>query len=175
VEVISSIGQWTGFALWSLLLVTASLLVYLGLGGNFVILGLALIYALVTGFDAIGWQLLVVLAGIALLGEGIEFVLGTFYVAKRGATRGGVVLAFVGGLIGAFVGNGLLPVAGAILGSFVGAFAGAVLGEYQQQRRLEPSLRIGTHAFVGRLLALVVKHALGLVMVFLILRATLPT
>jgi uncharacterized protein YqgC (DUF456 family) len=80
----------------------------------------------------------------------------------------------VGGLVGAIVGNGLLPVAGAVLGSFVGAFSGAVLGEYQHQQRLEPSLRVGTHAFVGRLLAILVKHILGLVMIFLILRATWP-
>lgn len=173
-EIFSAIGQWTGFALWALLLVVASLLVYLGLGGNFVILGLAAVHALVTGFDPIGWRLLAVLAGLALLGEGIEFVLGTFYVARRGATRGGVVLAFVGGLIGAFVGNSLLPIAGAVLGSFVGAFGGAVLGEYRQQQRLEPSLRVGTHAFVGRLLAILAKHAIGLVMVFLILKATWP-
>ncbi len=173
-EIFSAIGQWTWFALWSLLLVVASLLVYLGLGGNFVILGLAFLHALVTGFDPIGWPLLAVLAGIAVFGEGIEFVLGTFYVARRGATRGGVVLAFVGGLVGAIVGNGLLPVAGAVLGSFVGAFSGAVLGEYQHQQRLEPSLRVGTHAFVGRLLAILVKHILGLVMIFLILRATWP-
>jgi uncharacterized protein YqgC (DUF456 family) len=173
-EIFSAIGQWTGFALWALLLVFASLLVYLGLGGNFVILGLAALYALATGFDPIGWTLLAVLAGIALVGEGIEFVLGTLYVARRGATRGGVVLAFVGGLVGAIVGNGLLPIAGAVVGSFIGAFAGAVFGEYRQQQRLEPSLRVGTHAFVGRLLAILAKHVMGLLMVFLILKATWP-
>ena len=72
---------------WALLLVTASLFVYLGLGGNFIVLGLALIHALTTGFSPITWELLLVLAGIALLGELIEFIVGTFWVAKRGATR----------------------------------------------------------------------------------------
>ena len=108
------------------------------------------------------------------MGEGIEFLLGTFYVAKKGATKSGVVLAFVGGLVGAALGNSVFPVAGAVLGSFVGGFGGAVVGEYINQKRLEPSLRVGGHAFVGRLLAILVKHVLGLVMVFLILRATFP-
>ncbi len=173
-EILQTVGQWLGFFLWSLLLVTASLFVYLGLGGNFIVIGLALIHALVTGFDPISWTLLLVLLGIALLGEGIEFLVGTFYAAKQGASKTGVIVAFVGGLLGAWLGNQVFPVLGAVLGSFIGAFAGAVGGEYYHEQQLEPSLRIGGYAFLGRLLAIAIKHALGLVMVFLILRATLP-
>ena len=173
-EVLHQIGIWSWFFLWSFLLIAASLFVYLGLGGNFIIIGLALVHALFTGFDPITWKLLAVLLGLALLGEGIEFVVGTFYVAKKGATKFGVIGAFAGGLMGAALGNGLLPVVGAILGSFAGGFGGAVLGEYYAREKLEPSLRIGGHAFLGRLLAILIKHALALVMVFLILRVTAP-
>jgi len=173
-EILQTVGQWLGFFLWSLLLVTASLFVYLGLGGNFIIIGLALIHALITGFDPISWQLLFILLGIALLGEAIEFLVGTFYAARQGASKSGVIMAFVGGLLGAWLGNQVMPVLGAVLGSFVGAFSGAVAGEYHNQQQLEPSLRIGGYAFLGRLLAILIKHALSLVMVFLILKATLP-
>ncbi len=173
-ELLQSVGQWFGFFLWSLLLIVASLFVYLGLGGNFIVIGLALVHALFTGFDPISWTLLAVLLGIALLGELIEFVVGTFYVAKMGASKWGVTLAFAGGLLGAWVGNMIVPILGAVFGSFVGAFGGAVGGEYYNEKRLEPSLRIGGHAFLGRLLAILIKHALGLIMVFLILKATFP-
>jgi uncharacterized protein YqgC (DUF456 family) len=173
-ELLSQVGAWTGFAFWALLLVLASLTVYIGLSGNWFVAGLALVHALVTGFDPLGWRVLAILVGLALLGEGVEFVLGTFYVARKGATRGGVVLAFVGGIVGAVLGNGIVPVVGAVLGSFVGAFAGAVGGEFLRQQRLEPSLRIGGHAFVGRLLAMVAKHAIGVVMVLLVLSRTAP-
>jgi uncharacterized protein YqgC (DUF456 family) len=173
-ELLQDIGQWSGFVLWALLLITASLFVYLGLGGTFILLGLALVHALVTGFDPIGWPLLLWLLGIALLGELIEFVVGTFYVAKKGASKLGVGAAFAGGLLGAVAGNGVIPVVGAVLGSFVGAFGGAVLGEYIHRERLDSSLRVGGHAFLGRILAILIKHALALVMVLLILRATRP-
>ena len=43
----------------------------------------------------------------------------------------------------------------------VGAFAGAVAGEWWRDRRLEPSLRIGFHATVGKLLAALVKGLLA--------------
>ena len=173
-DILQSLGQWGGFLLWSLLLVVASLFVYLGLGGNFIILGLAVIHALVTGFDPLGWPLLLTLLGLALAGELIEFLVGTFYAARQGATRYGITGAFLGGLMGAVAGNSLLPVIGAVLGSFVGAFGGAVAGEYYREQRLEPSLRIGAHSFVGRLVAILIKHVIGLVMVFLILKATMP-
>lgn len=173
-EVLGAIGQWAWFFLWSLLLIAASLFVYLGLGGNFILLALALVHALVTGFDPLGWGTLAWLAGLAVAGEGIEFVVGTFYPARKGASRDGVLLAFLGGLLGAAAGQGLVPVIGAVVGSFLGAFLGAVAGEYRRRRLLEPSLRVGGHAFLGRLAAMMIKHAIGLVMVFIILRATLP-
>ncbi len=173
-EILHTVGQWLGFFLWSLLLVTASLFVYLGMGGNFIVVGLALIYGLITGFDPISWQLILVLLGIALFGEFIEFLVGTFYAAQQGASKSGVIMAFVGGLLGAWLGNQIVPVLGAVLGSFAGAFAGAVGGEYYNEQKLEPSLRIGGYAFLGRLIAILIKHALSLVMVFLILRATVP-
>jgi uncharacterized protein YqgC (DUF456 family) len=173
-ELVQDIGLWSGYVLWSLLLIFASLFVYLGLGGTFIILGLALVHALVTGFDPVTWKLLAWLVGIALFGELVEFLVGTFYVAKKGAGKLGVIGAFIGGIVGAVAGNGVIPVIGALLGSFAGGFGGAVAGEYLQRERLEPSLRVGGHAFIGRLLSILFKHALALVMVFLVLRATLP-
>lgn len=173
-EVIGPILQWAGFVLWALLLLVASLLVYVGLGGNFVILALALIYALATGFESIGWLLLAAMLAMAVAGEIIESVLGIYYVARKGATRHGVIGAFVGGLAGAALGSPVVPVVGTVIGGFVGAFAGAVAGEYLRESRLEPSLRIGGHAFIGKMAAILVKHAIGLGMVLLILRATWP-
>lgn len=173
-EILHQIGQWSWFFLWSLLLVVASLFVYLGLGGNFIIIALALIHGLITGFDPITWKFLLVLVGMALVGEGIEFVVGTFYVAKQGATKAGVIGAFVGGLFFASIGNQIFPVLGAVVGSFLGAFSGAVAGEYWRERTLEPSLRIGIHAFIGRLVAILIKHFIAIIMIFLILRRTIP-
>jgi uncharacterized protein YqgC (DUF456 family) len=175
VEILGHIGGWAWYLIWAGLLLLASLLVYVGLGGNFIILALALIHALATGFDPIRWRLLVILLLMALIGEGIEFLVGTFYVAKKGAGRSGVIGAFLGGLLGAIAGAPIVPLLGAIIGSFIGAFLGAVLGEYHQRRRLEPSLRIGGHAFMGKLAAVLVKHAIGLVMVALVLKATWPS
>ena len=173
-EILQAAGGWAWYVVWSLLLLVASLLVYVGLGGNFVIVAMALVHALVTGFDPVTWPLLGVLLGLALVGELVEFVLGNFYVLRKGATKPGAIGGFAGGLLGAMAGNSVLPVVGAVLGSFAGAFLGCVAGEYWRQQHLDASLRIGWHAFVGRIAAIVVKHAMGLVMVLLLLKATFP-
>ncbi len=173
-ELLGEIGQWSGFVLWALVLIIASLFVYLGLGGSFIVLGLAVNHAVATGFDPLTGPWLLILLGLALLGELLEFVIGTFFVAQKGASKAGVIAAFVGGLVGALVGNSVVPVIGAVIGSFGGAFAGAVFGEYQRYQRLEPSLRVGGYAFLGRVLAMGVKHVIALVMVFLVLRLTVP-
>ncbi len=173
-EILQSIGDWAWYVIWASLLLATSLLVYLGLGGNFILVGLALVHALVTGFDPLSWPLLAVVLAIALFGELVEFVLGNFYVLRKGGSGRGALGGFAGGLLGAAAGNSIVPIVGAVAGSFLGAFLGCVAGEYWGQQRLEPSLRVGSHAFIGRLLAILTKHALGLVIVVLILRATLP-
>jgi len=171
---LEGLGVWTLFVLWGVLLLTASLLTYLGLGGNIVITALAVIWGLVTGFESVTWPFLGLLVGLTVLGEVIESLLGIVYVAKKGATRYGVTGVFVGGLVGASVGNGVIPVIGALVGSFVGAFIGAVLGEYYRERNMEPSLRIGWHAFMGKMAAILVKHGIGMVMIWMILKRTWP-
>jgi len=173
-DTLGGIGVWIAFAIWVTLLLCASLMTILGLSGNFIIVGLGLIHALVTGFDPISWQLLLLLLGLAILGEVVESLLGVVYVARKGATRYGVLGAFLGGLAGAAAGSGVVPVIGTVVGSFVGAFAGAVAGEYLREKKADDSVRIGWHAFAGKMLASGFKFALALAMIVLLVQRTWP-
>lgn len=104
----------------------------------------------------------------------IESFLGMVYVAKKGATRYGIIGGFVGGIVGAIGGSGVVPILGTLLGTFVGAFVGAVASEYLREQQLEPSLRIGMHSTSGRLLATTVKFALAFTGSVLVLRVAVP-
>jgi len=97
---LSFLGVWGMFFLWALLLVVASLLVYLGLGGTVAVFMLALSHAVFTGFDPISWKLLALLGGLVILAEGVESLLGVLYTAQMGATKSGVIGAFIGGIAG---------------------------------------------------------------------------
>ena len=173
-DTLGGIGVWIAFAIWVTLLLCASLMTILGLSGNFIIVALGLAHALITGFDPITWQLLLLLLGLAILGEVVESVMGIYYVARKGATRYGVLGAFLGGLAGAAVGSGVVPVIGTVVGSFIGAFAGAVAGEYLREQKSEESMRVGWHAFAGKMLASGFKFALALAMIVMLVLRVWP-
>jgi uncharacterized protein YqgC (DUF456 family) len=124
--------------------------------------GLAVIYAFATQWHPVGLWTLLIMAGLAGLGEGLEFAVGVGYTAKRGATRWGVVGSCLGGILGGLALASVVPPLGALLGAFLGAFLGAVLLEYRAQKALEPALRAGRAAFLGRALGAFAKTLCGL-------------
>jgi uncharacterized protein len=161
-----------------LLLVLAGLtglvLIPFGLPGLWVIVLGIVGYGWLTDFRTLSVGFMVLVIGLAVLGEVIEAWLG-FRFAKRygGSSRAGWG-ALVGGLIGAIVGVPV-PIIGSVVGGFVGAFAGAALFEYTRQRQAEGSVKAGWGAVLGRAAAAAMKMALGVAMVagalFVALRA----
>ena len=161
-ETLANIGHWSGYLLWATLLSVSTATILVSLPGGWVALGLAVLYDLCYGFDSIGFLHLGIFAGLLGVGELIEAGLGTLYVAKKGATRYGMIGGFLGGFVGAILGSSIVAVVGTVIGGFLGAFLGAVLGEYMRDQRLEPSLRIGLHATLGKILSVSVKFALAM-------------
>lgn len=144
----------------------------LGFPGNWILVGIAVIIALVTRFTDMTWGYLLLCGGLATLGEVIESSLGAVMVVRRGGTWWGVVGSVVGGFAGVILGAGLIPPFGSLLLGLVGAFGGAVGGELIKQRRIEPAMRIGFWSFVGRMLAVAVKLAVGCVILWIIIATT---
>ncbi|MCK6555570.1 DUF456 family protein [Candidatus Binatia bacterium] len=142
-----------------------------GLPGTFVILGAALIYAWATGFGAVSWATIGWLTGLAVLGEGIEFLASSAGAASaRPSWR-----VFAGALLGSFVG-GLLGVpflfgVGALLGALAGAFAGAALAVAWEGGDTGAAFATGFAAMRGRLLGFVLKAAVAVAMVVLLAAA----
>lgn len=157
-----TLGESALYLSWVLISTAGLFSIWIALPGGWLTLALAVGYDALFGFDRIGWVALGVFTGLLAVGELIESLLGTIYVAKKGATRYGMAGAFLGGFLGAIAGSSLLPVVGTVLGGFVGSFAGAVLMEYWRDSKVEPSFRIGLHATIGRFLAMAVKFALAM-------------
>ena len=134
----------------------------LGLPGLWVMVGGILVYGWLTGFRSVGVATIVIVLGIAFLGEIIDSWLG-FRFAKRygGSSRSGWG-ALIGGLVGAGVG---VPIAiiGSVIGAFIGSFIGAALFEFSYSRHAGIATRAGWGAVVGRAAAGAAKIALGVV------------
>ena len=147
--------------LLDVVLIGSLIAIPLGLGGNFTLLGAALLVGIITGFQEVSILALVIMAVLVVVGEIIESILGSYMAHKFGATRWGMIGAFVGGILGAIIGTPILPIIGSIAGSFIGAAAGAVLLEYYHQRQLDTSLPAGWGALLGKLASSVIKMCIG--------------
>ena len=163
------------FVLLYIVLTAVLLTTAIGLPGNWILVGIAVVISAIGKFTgALGWEYLLVIVGLATLGELIESLLGAVVVVKRGGTKWGVIGSILGGFAGVILGAGVMPPLGSVLFGFVGAFAGAVLGEWAKQQQVEPALRVGFWSFVGRALAIAAKVAVGFVILVLIVIQTWP-
>ncbi|MBU1701255.1 MAG: DUF456 domain-containing protein [Candidatus Eisenbacteria bacterium] len=165
-----------GMILLDLILLAGLLAIPLGLSGNFIILGAALIVALISKFQMIGWLALLIMTIGVIVGEIVESFLSSLMAKKYGATGWGMSGAFLGGWGGAILGGAIgatlgtiaLPIVGTLIGSFLGTAIGAILLELGRGSGKEKGIRAGAGAFVGKVMASSFKIAIGLAMVIYI-------
>jgi uncharacterized protein YqgC (DUF456 family) len=110
----------------------------------------------------VSWTALGVAAGLAVLGEVLEFVLGAAGSRHAGGSRRAAALAIVGSLVGGIIGTALpVPIVGTLIGACLGAFVGSLLGDLWAGRPLFTSSEAGWGAAVGRFWGTVSKLAVG--------------
>jgi hypothetical protein len=152
-----------------------------GLPGNWLIVLAAAFYCWWLPEDAataIGWNAVITLVLLAVVGEIVEVAAGALGVAKVGGSRRGALLAILGSVVGSLVGMliGLpIPLIGSLVAAVVfgglGALVGAVIGEGWKGRDFDSSLEIGKAAFIGRLLGTLAKLIVSSIMVAVTLAA----
>jgi uncharacterized protein YqgC (DUF456 family) len=110
-----------------------------------------------------------VAAGLAVLGEVLEFVLGAAGSRRAGGSTRAAALAIVGSLVGGLLGTALpVPIVGTLIGACLGAFMGSLLGDLWAGRPLLPSVEGGWGAAVGRFWGTVSKLTIGAVIVVML-------
>lgn len=169
--------------LFALVGVVCLVLVLVGLPGTWVLLALAaaveLLDARLGGPEVtFGWDLLLLGAVLAGLGEIVEAASGAVGARLGGASRRGMVGALVGGIVGAILFTPLIPVPvlGTLLGAMIGTFAGAWIGEATGpvRRSREEALRASLGAALGSLFGRLSKLVPGIAVWLLLVRAAWP-
>jgi uncharacterized protein YqgC (DUF456 family) len=119
---------------------------------------------------------LYVSAGLALLAEILEFLMGAARARQAGGSKRGAGLAIVGGIVGAVLGTALpVPVLGTLIGASAGAFAGSLLGDRLAGRPVDQSVQAGRGAAIGRFWGTTAKMIIGAaVLVLLTVAAFFP-
>lgn len=163
--------EYAGLTIFILVMLIGFFSILLGLPGTLVILFDVLVYAVVTGFDKIGFGILLALVAFSALAESLEFLFGITWARRYGTSKRGATASVVGGIIGAVLLTPVFLGLGALIGSFIGALLGAFTVEILTQQELKPAARAGFGALMGRLAGLFAKGLCGLAMVIITLSA----
>ncbi len=147
----------------------ACLITLIGLPGNWLILFLAVGYGFLQDFATMSLQLLLLLFGLLLFGELVEFAAGALGAKKQKASWAAMIAATVGGVLGALAGTALLPVIGSLVGAFAGAFAASYGAEYFVTGNRQQSGKVARSVFFAQVAAMVVKTAVAIAMVVTII------
>lgn len=150
------LGLTVGTLFW-LVMLGALLLVPFGLPGVWMMVvvsaGLALLGKLTWGT----WLVLLLVAAAAEL---IEFLALKKVGERFGASRKAFWGAIVGGFAGLFVGVPI-PFLGPVITALLGSFAGAAVVTFLETRSVEHAGRVGVGTLLARVLAIGVKVAAG--------------
>lgn len=110
--------------------------------------------------ELIDWPAIGIAGGLCVLAELAEFAAGAVGAKRVGGSPRSAIGAIVGGLFGAILGTFLIPIplVGTVLGASIGAGVCAAAMELTlTDKTLAQAGRVGTGAFIGRLLATVFK------------------
>jgi uncharacterized protein YqgC (DUF456 family) len=136
-----------------------------GFPGNFIILTGSILLGWYGGFKEITVTILLILLGLALFAELVEFILGVLgakkYKSSNKAIAGSIVFGIIGGILGIPFFFGI----GAVIGAFLGAFFGAFLVEFVLEKNVDRAMKSGWGAFIGRLAGTFFKGAIGVAMI----------
>lgn len=153
-----------------------------GLPGVTLIFLSALLYAILTDFQAVGIAVIVILFILAALAFIIDFVATSYGARRFGASNWGTVGGAIGGIVGALAGL-LLAGIGSLFGLIAGTIAGVFIGEYlrrqrhgdEEQQAQEADWRRASRAaggvVVGYLASAVVQGLLGLASIIIFVLA----
>lgn len=161
--------QIIGLVLICLAMVMSLGLIIFGLPGTWIILLLAVAAGAIEGFQKINLTIILILLGIAILGEILEFLIGYLGARVKGASRMASLAAIVFGIAGAVLLSGTIPIVGALIGAFAGSFFGAFLVEYIRNQKLQDAYKSGMAAMFGRMGSILSKIAVGVAMIVIVI------
>ena len=125
--------------------------------GTILIFAGALLYALVDGFQVVGWPTLVVLGVLTAVATTADLWASSVGAKIGGASGWSVVIGLVSGLVGFVVFS--LP------GAIIGATLGVLLTEIVRVGDWRQALKAGSGWVVGWILSTIVQLGIGLIMV----------
>jgi len=160
-----------GLSIFIIVLLLGLFSIIFGLPGTIVIAADVIVYAACTGFNVIGWKIILAVIALAVLAETLEFLIGMSVAFQFGISMRGFWASLAGSIIGAALLTPFFFGFGAIAGAFLGGFAGVAAMEMIRQRRMKAAFRASLGILLGRIAGVCLKGILAFVMVIMALSA----
>lgn len=149
------------------LMILSLSLIFFGLPGTWVILGIIAAWNFLSGAAVLGWQFFLLLALLAALGEVLEFGAGYLGARKFGGSNKGSLGGMIGALAGAILCAPLFFGLGALLGALAGGFAGCFIVEKGCGAASGAAAQAAFGATLGRFGGFIIKLGIGVGMIAL--------
>ena len=143
--------------LCSIIILGGIIMTMVGLPGNIIIVFVGLAYGYYDRFEHVDYAVLVIIVGVFIVGELIEFWAGLIGAKQEKASKRAVVAAFVGTVLGGIWGTVILPLIGSIIGALVGAFAITAVAEYTKTKDEKQAKRVAIGVLKGQLVGMIFK------------------
>lgn len=132
-------------------------------------------YGWYDAWHSIGKMTIVILIGVAVVGEILEFFSSVVTARRAGASRKAGWGGLIGGTLGMFCLSPTIAVVpiGPVIGALLGCFIGATVGEMIVRNKLVGSARVGVFSALGMALGTAAKLGLSFVMAAILLTAIL--
>jgi len=165
-DLLIAILRVVGFAALAVGAVVSFFGIFLGVPGQVVIACIIGVLAWATGWERIGLIPVLLMLGISVSLEGVDYVAGFLGAKSGGGTFVTGVFALLGSVLGASAAAFVpIPVLNILFGSFLGGFAGASVYEYWRTRRTGASLRVGLYTVFGRVVSTLLKAGTACAMI----------
>jgi len=132
-----------------------------------VIWAAAFLYGILTDFEVIGRDYLLLFGILAVLSQLLDWLAGTYGARKLGAGKWGMIGALVGTVIGFIIGN--------LVGVIVVPLVGAIVFELLAGKETKSALKAGFGTFLGFVAGVLLKVGLGVVMIVVFIYDVIKT
>ncbi len=159
--------QWIALIIFVILALAGISLTIVGIGGTFIIVAGALFYDLISWSLTISLNTLLWIAGLAILGEVLEWIITFLGMKKGGVSRYGLMGTIVGAIIGGIL-LSVVPIIGTIIGVIIGAVIGAFVMELYHTGKAGKAWKAAKTALLGRALVSLSKFLIAIIQIWMI-------
>jgi uncharacterized protein YqgC (DUF456 family) len=122
-------------------------------------------YSIITGFEKIGWQALLVLCLTAIAVEIADVFFSMKGSPRFGPSRQSVLISFAGSCLFALFLTPVFLIIGLVSGFFLGGVFGMLCALMIQESKLKPSYRMPFRTLIGRTASLFLKGSVATALV----------